>query len=162
MRTNKIAPLRDACLTSLGTCAKGVQFYFPSRTYAAIPYYCTIFPFLAHYVWTRLKVELLLFVLLWFIGNERIYSLIKWWTAFIPKYDKGFFFFFFKSTRSLLQISIWGFWKKWELKLLGNYLCIWIRKYLLCFQYDSGFKLRIWCSPTICTYIKWLTSSWST
>ena len=34
MRGNKIA--------SLGTCAKGVQFYFPSHTYAAIPY-CTNF-----------------------------------------------------------------------------------------------------------------------
>ena len=32
-------------LTSLGACAKEVQFYWPSRTYPAIPY-CTIFPFL--------------------------------------------------------------------------------------------------------------------
>ena len=30
-----------------GTHAKGMQFYFPSRTYPAIPY-STIFPFLAH------------------------------------------------------------------------------------------------------------------
>ena len=42
MRGNKIAPLQHTCLTSLGTCAKGVQFYCPSHTYPAIPY-CTIF-----------------------------------------------------------------------------------------------------------------------
>ena len=46
-RGNEIAPIRHACLTSCYTCAKGVQFYCPSRTYAAIPY-CTIFPFLEH------------------------------------------------------------------------------------------------------------------
>ena len=30
--------LQYACLASLGTCAKGVQFYCPSRTYPATPY----------------------------------------------------------------------------------------------------------------------------
>ena len=49
MRGNKIAPLWHTCLASLGTRAKGVQFYCPSRTYPAIPY-CTIFPFLEHCV----------------------------------------------------------------------------------------------------------------
>ena len=34
------------CLTLLGTCAKGVQFYCPSRTYQAITY-CTVLPVLA-------------------------------------------------------------------------------------------------------------------
>ena len=43
MRGNKIAPL-----PSLGTFAKGVQFYCRSRNYPEIPY-CTIFPFLAHF-----------------------------------------------------------------------------------------------------------------
>ena len=47
MRSNKIAPLQHTCLTSLSTCAKGVQFYCPSHTYPAIPY-CTIFAFLTH------------------------------------------------------------------------------------------------------------------
>ena len=45
LRNNKIAPLWYACLTSLSTCAKEVQFYCPSRTYAANPY-CTIFQFI--------------------------------------------------------------------------------------------------------------------
>ena len=32
-------------------CAKGMQFYCPSHTYVAIPYFnCTIFPFLEHCV----------------------------------------------------------------------------------------------------------------
>ena len=35
---NKITFLQHACLALLGTCAKGVQFYCPSLTYAAIPY----------------------------------------------------------------------------------------------------------------------------
>ena len=38
----KISPLWHSCLALLSTCAKGVQFYCPSRTYAAIPY-STIF-----------------------------------------------------------------------------------------------------------------------
>ena len=42
LRGNKIASLRHSCLTLLGTCAKGVQFYGPSRTYLAI-LYCNIF-----------------------------------------------------------------------------------------------------------------------
>ena len=46
-RGNKIAPLWHACLTSLGTSAKGAQFYYPTRTYPAIPFF-TIFPFLKH------------------------------------------------------------------------------------------------------------------
>ena len=37
---NKIAFLWHTCLPSLGTCAKGVQFCCPSRTYPAIPYCC--------------------------------------------------------------------------------------------------------------------------
>ena len=51
LRDNAIATpaLCHACLTSLSTCAKGVQFYCPSCTYPAIPD-CTVFPFLAHYV----------------------------------------------------------------------------------------------------------------
>ena len=48
MRGNKIAPLQHVCLTLLCTWAEGVQFYSPSRTYAAIPH-CTIYSFLAHY-----------------------------------------------------------------------------------------------------------------
>ena len=44
----QIAPLWHSCLTLLGTCAKGGQFYCPSRIYPAIPY-CSIFPFLDHY-----------------------------------------------------------------------------------------------------------------
>ena len=47
MRSNKIVPLWHACLASLSTCAKGVQFYCPSGTYSTIPY-CAIFPFLIH------------------------------------------------------------------------------------------------------------------
>ena len=47
MRGNKIASLQSACLSSLGTCAEGVQFYCSSHTYAAIPF-CNIFPFLEH------------------------------------------------------------------------------------------------------------------
>ena len=39
---NKIEPLWHTCLTLLGTCAKGVQYYCPSYTCPAIPY-CTIF-----------------------------------------------------------------------------------------------------------------------
>ena len=46
---NKIAPLWRAWLASLGTYAKGVQFYCPSCTYLAISY-CPIFPFLVHCV----------------------------------------------------------------------------------------------------------------
>ena len=42
LRGNKIALLQHTCLASLGTCGKGVQFHYPSRTYAAIPY-CTLF-----------------------------------------------------------------------------------------------------------------------
>ena len=45
MRGNKIAPLWHICLALLSTCAEGVQFYCPSRTYPAIPY-CTIFQLL--------------------------------------------------------------------------------------------------------------------
>ena len=49
MRRNKIAPLQHLCLASLGTCAKGVQFYCPSCTYSAIPYFIALFfHFLAH------------------------------------------------------------------------------------------------------------------
>ena len=46
-RSKKISPLRHACLATLGTCVKEVQFYCLSSTYPAISY-CTIFPFLAH------------------------------------------------------------------------------------------------------------------
>ena len=42
LRDNNIAPLCQVCLTLLGTCAKWMQFYCPSRTHPAIPY-CTIF-----------------------------------------------------------------------------------------------------------------------
>ena len=42
LRGNEIATRWHVCLTSLGTCAEGVQFYC---TYAAIPY-CIIFPIL--------------------------------------------------------------------------------------------------------------------
>ena len=42
LRGNRIAPLQHAYLSSLGTCAKGVQFYCPSHTYRAI-HYCSIF-----------------------------------------------------------------------------------------------------------------------
>ena len=38
-RAKKLHPFWHACLTSLGTCAKEVQFYCPYHTYAAIPYF---------------------------------------------------------------------------------------------------------------------------
>ena len=50
---------------ALGTSAKGVQFYCPSRTYTAIRYW-TIFPFLAqhyeveHYDYALFKKEFVL------------------------------------------------------------------------------------------------------
>ena len=47
LRDNKIAPLHHPYIALLSTCAKSVQFYCPSHTYAAIPY-CTIFQFLAY------------------------------------------------------------------------------------------------------------------
>ena len=55
LRGNKIAPLRHTCLALLGTCAKEVQFYCPSHTYAAIPN-CTIF-----LIFRALHILLLLF-----------------------------------------------------------------------------------------------------
>ena len=42
---NKIASLQHAYLASLSTWAEGVQCYWPSRTYATIPY----FPLLAYW-----------------------------------------------------------------------------------------------------------------
>ena len=45
------------CIPSSCTCAKGVQFYSPSRTYPAI-LYCTIFPFLAQHCEPGAMLEL--------------------------------------------------------------------------------------------------------
>ena len=45
LRGNKIASLRHMRLPSLSTCAKGVQFYYPSHTYPAILYCTSIFNF---------------------------------------------------------------------------------------------------------------------
>ena len=53
LRGSKIALVQHSCLASLSNCAEGVQFYFPSCTYAAIPY-CNIFPFLDHYVFLKM------------------------------------------------------------------------------------------------------------
>ena len=44
LRGNKIAPLQHAYLALISTCAKGVQYYCPSRTYQTIPY-CTFLTF---------------------------------------------------------------------------------------------------------------------
>ena len=64
LRGNTIAPLRHAFLASLGTCAKGVQFYCPSRTYPAISYwwYCKL-PSINWYVGLRPNLRFGIFFL---------------------------------------------------------------------------------------------------
>ena len=56
-RGNKLARLQHACLDLLSTCAKGVQFYCPSRTYPLIPYCCSIFSFKSTGKWQMVVVD---------------------------------------------------------------------------------------------------------
>ena len=126
-RGNKIAPVQHSCLTSLGTCAEGMQFYCPSRTYAAIPY-CIIFPFLAYCRATYFILQtsilylgevLFSFLLLsqkknWVEFENYVNS--SWWNNNFPqwKFDRkslncGLYVYMYewKNTPNSIQVSVY-------------------------------------------------------